>query len=107
MRGQGADAQDARGLVFPHVGKPGNAPDVDDMGRLDQPQLHQRHQALSAGQELGTLPRALEEVDGLVHGFRNGVVEGGRVHGVGEFETRASRQEIVSVLKSQPRDIRR
>ena len=58
----------------------GDAADVDEHARLGEAQLHQRQQAVAAGEELGIVAVLADEADRLVGGAGTDVVEGGRNH---------------------------
>ena len=60
--------------------QPGHLAQVDQQRRRGQPQLHQRQQRVSAGQELGVLAAVGERLDRIVERLRRGVVELGGDH---------------------------
>src|SRR6185503_12863979 len=51
------------------------------MRRLREPKLHERQQAVTAGEQLRALAMLRQQRQGLVYGRRRGVVERGRIHG--------------------------
>ena len=53
-------------VLLADAGEPGNFRDVDQDARLAQAQLHQRHQAVPAGQELAPAAGLLQLLDRLV-----------------------------------------
>ena len=53
---RGADLD--RAVLLADAGQPGDARDVDERARLAQPQLHQRHQAVAAGDAACRSPSA-------------------------------------------------
>ena len=58
------------------------AADVDEHARLGEAQLHQRQQAVAAGEELGVVAVLADEADGLLGGTGADVVERGGDHRV-------------------------
>ncbi len=62
MAAQGADAQRAVG-AGPVVVQAGQVIDVDDQFRRGKAQLHQRDQALTAGQHLGVVSAVVQQAD--------------------------------------------
>ena len=58
----------------------GDATDVDQDARLGEAQLHQRQQAVPAGQKLGVLTMLADEADCLFGGTGTDVIEGGGNH---------------------------
>ena len=58
----------------------GNPADIDDESRLGQPHLHQRQQALAAGENLHVVSMRREEVDRLVERTRRVVFKGAWDH---------------------------
>ena len=76
VHGRGADLDLA--VLLANAGEARNAGDVDERRRLAEPQLHQRHQAVAAGEQFPA--RILQLLDRLVHRRRAVVVELGRNH---------------------------
>jgi hypothetical protein len=73
VAGHGPDHQAA--VLDAGSREPGHAVEVDhDLGRREA-QVHQRHEALAAGQDLGVLPVLGEERDALLRGRRREVLE--------------------------------
>ena len=63
----------------PHPAQLGHPADVDQRARLGEAQLHQREEAVAAGDELGVLLRA-QQLEGVVGQLRDLVVEACRDH---------------------------
>ena len=63
-----------------HVGEVAEPTDVDEHRRGRQPQLHERQQRVTAGEELGVVAVLGEQRDRFVDGVGAGVVERGRDH---------------------------
>jgi hypothetical protein len=57
----------------------GDLAEVDEVLGLGQAQLHHRHQAVAAGQDLGVL-ELVEQLERVLHRRRRVVLEGGWVH---------------------------
>ena len=66
--------------VLADVAQVAEAADVDEHARLRQAQLHQRQQAVAAGDQLGLVAVLAEQADGLLGGAGPDVVEGGGDH---------------------------
>ena len=79
LRGHGAD--DDIGAVGPDSLEIANAAEVDEMPRRRQPKLHDRDQAVAAGEWPGVVAEIGEERDGVLYGFRAVVGECARYHG--------------------------
>ena len=67
-------------ITLPNPGEAGNPRDVDDRGRLVQPQLHQRDQTVPAGNQLAGSAGRSKFRQGVVDRSRTLVLEGGRNH---------------------------
>ena len=78
MSGQGADGDVIAGVS--DVRQIADPPDVDEHARLGEAQLHQRQQAVPAGEELGIITVLADEADGLFGRTGADVVEGGGNH---------------------------
>ena len=78
MAGERADGDVVAGVA--DVRQVAEAADVDEHARLREAQLHQRQQAVAAGEELGVVAVLADEADGLVGGTGTDVVEGGGNH---------------------------
>ena len=77
-----ADA-DAAIAIGVNAVQTGNAVHVHDHRRTGQTQAHERHQALSAGEDLAVVAVLVEQMDCLVQGFRTVVAERCGFHGDG------------------------
>ena len=82
-----ADPEAAVGVLLVVV-EAGQVVDVDEQLGAGEPELHQRHQALAAGQDLGLAVALLEQRDRLLEAAGHLVAEPGRVH------VRASRRAV-------------
>ena len=75
---QRADVQ--RAVLLLELAELGDAVDVDERPRRGEAELHQRDQALPAGEDLRVFAVLLEQGQRLVEGRRREVVEAGWVH---------------------------
>ena len=78
MHRAGADLDDA--VLFADAGQTGDACNVDQRRRLIQPQFHQRHQTVAAGNQLTGAAGRGQLGQGVVDRGRACVVECGRDH---------------------------
>ncbi len=78
VAGERADRDVVAGVA--DVRQVGDASDVDEHGRLRQTQLHQRQQAVPAGEELGVVAVLTDQADRLFGRTGPDVVECGGNH---------------------------
>src|SRR5262249_62152999 len=78
------DSQKAVGLG--DAGEPGNSVDVDQVRRVREPKLHERYEALAAGEDLGVLAELRQQGRGLTDRARSVILKGGRNHRVVPFQ---------------------
>ena len=76
--GEPADAQAV--AVAGDVAQLGDAGDVDERRRPDEPEVHHRHEALAAGEQLGVLAQLAEPLERVLDGVDAVVLEAGRLH---------------------------
>ena len=79
LAGHRADSQAAVAVGGDAV-QPGNPVHVHDHRRTGQPQAHERHQALSAGEDLAVVAVLVEQADRLVECLRAEIIEGCGFH---------------------------
>jgi len=79
VAGHGADAKLA--AVFANVTQVRNAMDVDQIFGPGEAEFHHRHQTLAAGQELGVVAVAAQQLDGVVDSVGSQIFEASRIHG--------------------------
>jgi hypothetical protein len=84
VRRERADRDPAVGELA-NAAQLGQATDVDELGRLGQPEPHQRQDALAAGDDLRRAARAGQVPDRLLDGARADVVEFGGDHARAPF----------------------
>src|SRR4051794_2421602 len=75
---EGADAQ--RVAVAHHVAQVGDAGDVDERGRADEAEVHHRHEALTAGEDLGVLAELGQALERVLDALHPVVLERGGLH---------------------------
>jgi hypothetical protein len=83
----------------PHVAKVADATDVDEQRRPREPQAQQRDQRMSAREELRVVARA-EQLDRLLDGLGDFVVERRRDHDVTSFNARHTRSGVAGISMS-------
>ena len=76
-----------------HVAQVGDARDVDERGRADEPEVHHRHEALAAGQDLGVLAQLGQALERLLGAVDAVVVEGRGLHGCSPGCSRPARRQ--------------
>jgi hypothetical protein len=64
---------------FLQLGEAADAVHVDENGRLNQPEVEKRPQALAAREHLGVTPEACEQLERLLEGLGSVVVESVRL----------------------------
>src|SRR4029453_16730877 len=78
VRGHGADDEGAAVLFDPR--EPGDFPQIDDVSRSRQAELHRRQQAVPAGQELGVVLVLAQQIERFLDRAGGVVVELGWIH---------------------------
>ena len=103
---QRPDAETAVAAVGDPV-QTGNAVQVDDGRGTRQPQVHERHEALAAGQDLPVLAVLVEHAERLVEGLRTVVGKGRGFHGDGRCLVGAQPDFLCAARFPQPQSIAR